>query len=404
MSLAAATDDAARNCDRVGASRGLGAIGKTVDARQRQRGEATEIGGVVNELRKHNPQQISFSTQSGNGFASSVFKEFHDGALSPGMPEADAPDNPVYMLFLSVWMCSTAAPAAVSSACRNRIEFAPVGDGNEIASFEFLNVSRMCPQLQHHPNFAIRSMASIEKAVANTPNVRSNQFMNPHVNEHNPFRAQEFRTIRFTQIRGSTVQIKTNNRTRQGGSWMPWRCRRKTAQAEAGAHDEGREGGEDTIEEKTGVRAPCSVAGADQQACHAIVSDVTLLSCHFTDTWMRTGRVTSTELHRYMASLSLGLRVHGTPSALAMGSWPFRLLQCQPNPVERPMTQAILQILTGAALPPDVPLLKPAFMWPAMPVALEDEDDYDDHETTTSRSGMLLTDRAKHVTSPCLVL
>uniref|UniRef100_A0A0E0K4B8 non-specific serine/threonine protein kinase n=1 Tax=Oryza punctata TaxID=4537 RepID=A0A0E0K4B8_ORYPU len=58
----------------------------------------------------------------------------------------------------------------------------------------------------------------------------------------------------------------------------------------------------------------------------------------------------------------------------------------QPNPGERPRTQAILQILTGAAPPPHVPPSKPAFMWPAMPV-----DDDDDSETPTSRSSMLMT-------------
>ncbi|XP_040377309.1 probable L-type lectin-domain containing receptor kinase S.5 [Oryza brachyantha] len=62
-----------------------------------------------------------------------------------------------------------------------------------------------------------------------------------------------------------------------------------------------------------------------------------------------------------------------------------------PNPGERPRTRAILQILTGAAPPPDVPPSQPAFMWPLMPVALEDDGDYDGDETTTSRSGMLLT-------------
>ncbi|KAF0934951.1 hypothetical protein E2562_028939, partial [Oryza meyeriana var. granulata] len=55
-----------------------------------------------------------------------------------------------------------------------------------------------------------------------------------------------------------------------------------------------------------------------------------------------------------------------------------------PNPGERPRTQAILQILTGATPPPDVPPSKPAFMWPAMPAALEG-DDYDG-EAPTSRS------------------
>jgi hypothetical protein len=60
-----------------------------------------------------------------------------------------------------------------------------------------------------------------------------------------------------------------------------------------------------------------------------------------------------------------------------------------PNPGERPRTQTILQILTGAAPPPHVPPSKPAFMWPAMPVALDGDDD--DSETPTSRSSMLLT-------------
>uniref|UniRef100_A0A0D9VK52 Protein kinase domain-containing protein n=1 Tax=Leersia perrieri TaxID=77586 RepID=A0A0D9VK52_9ORYZ len=54
-----------------------------------------------------------------------------------------------------------------------------------------------------------------------------------------------------------------------------------------------------------------------------------------------------------------------------------------PNPGERPRTQTILQILNGAAPPPDVPPSKPAFMWPAMPVAREDD--------ATSRSSTVLT-------------
>ncbi|KAG8072107.1 hypothetical protein GUJ93_ZPchr0006g46177 [Zizania palustris] len=58
-----------------------------------------------------------------------------------------------------------------------------------------------------------------------------------------------------------------------------------------------------------------------------------------------------------------------------------------PNPGERPRTQAILQILTGAAGPPDVPPSKPAFMWPVMPVARVGDDDGD---TSTSRSSTVM--------------
>ncbi|KQK00999.1 probable L-type lectin-domain containing receptor kinase S.5 [Brachypodium distachyon] len=46
-----------------------------------------------------------------------------------------------------------------------------------------------------------------------------------------------------------------------------------------------------------------------------------------------------------------------------------------PNPGERPRARAVVQILARSAPPPDVPTEKPAFMWPALPVAIEDEDD-----------------------------
>ncbi|KAL5207577.1 hypothetical protein ABZP36_032012 [Zizania latifolia] len=58
-----------------------------------------------------------------------------------------------------------------------------------------------------------------------------------------------------------------------------------------------------------------------------------------------------------------------------------------PNPGERPRTQAILQILTGAAGPPDMPPSKPAFMWPAMPVGRVCDGDGD---TPSSRSSLIM--------------
>ncbi|XBH70687.1 hypothetical protein VPH35_098297 [Triticum aestivum] len=44
-----------------------------------------------------------------------------------------------------------------------------------------------------------------------------------------------------------------------------------------------------------------------------------------------------------------------------------------PNPGERPQAQAILQILTHSAPPPDVPASRPAFMWPAVLVKGDEE-------------------------------
>ncbi|XP_040376760.1 probable L-type lectin-domain containing receptor kinase S.5 [Oryza brachyantha] len=65
-----------------------------------------------------------------------------------------------------------------------------------------------------------------------------------------------------------------------------------------------------------------------------------------------------------------------------------------PNPGERPRTQAILQILTGAAPPPDVPPSKPAFMWPAMPVARDGDDDGE-----TSRSSTVMNSSSSYYVS-----
>jgi len=45
-----------------------------------------------------------------------------------------------------------------------------------------------------------------------------------------------------------------------------------------------------------------------------------------------------------------------------------------PNPWERPNAQAILQILTRSAPPPDVPPERPAFMWPVRPFGLANQD------------------------------
>jgi hypothetical protein len=65
-----------------------------------------------------------------------------------------------------------------------------------------------------------------------------------------------------------------------------------------------------------------------------------------------------------------------------------------PNPGERPRTQTILQILTGAAPPPHVPPSKPAFMWPAMPVALDGDDDDE-----TSRSSTVMNSSSSYYVS-----
>ncbi|KAF0919815.1 hypothetical protein E2562_031675 [Oryza meyeriana var. granulata] len=67
-----------------------------------------------------------------------------------------------------------------------------------------------------------------------------------------------------------------------------------------------------------------------------------------------------------------------------------------PNPGERPRTQTILQILTGAAPPPYVPPSKPAFMWPALPVAREGDDD---GETPTSPSSTVMNSSSSYYVS-----
>lgn len=46
-----------------------------------------------------------------------------------------------------------------------------------------------------------------------------------------------------------------------------------------------------------------------------------------------------------------------------------------PLPSERPKTQAIVQILSGSVVPPYVPPIKPAFMWPTQLVGDDDDDD-----------------------------
>jgi serine/threonine protein kinase len=55
-----------------------------------------------------------------------------------------------------------------------------------------------------------------------------------------------------------------------------------------------------------------------------------------------------------------------------------------PNPWERPNAQAILQILTRSAPPPDVPSSRPAFMWPVRPFGLANEVSTSDSSATCS--------------------
>ncbi|XP_077246964.1 putative L-type lectin-domain containing receptor kinase S.5 [Tasmannia lanceolata] len=45
---------------------------------------------------------------------------------------------------------------------------------------------------------------------------------------------------------------------------------------------------------------------------------------------------------------------------------------CHPNPNERPSMMVAFQVLIGEGPPPTIPTGKPAFMWPVMPVSLED--------------------------------
>ncbi|CAM0904494.1 unnamed protein product [Alopecurus aequalis] len=59
-----------------------------------------------------------------------------------------------------------------------------------------------------------------------------------------------------------------------------------------------------------------------------------------------------------------------------------------PNPWERPNAQAILQILTRSAPPPDVPPERPAFMWPVRPFG---HVNYDGEMSTSSSSATCST-------------
>ncbi|KAK7278817.1 hypothetical protein RJT34_23855 [Clitoria ternatea] len=50
---------------------------------------------------------------------------------------------------------------------------------------------------------------------------------------------------------------------------------------------------------------------------------------------------------------------------------------CHPNPHKRPSMRSVLQVLNGEAPPPEVPMERPAFTWPAMPPSFkEDHEDY----------------------------
>ncbi|KAF7090678.1 hypothetical protein CFC21_093386 [Triticum aestivum] len=66
-----------------------------------------------------------------------------------------------------------------------------------------------------------------------------------------------------------------------------------------------------------------------------------------------------------------------------------------PNPGERPRARAIVQILARSAPPPDVPASKPAFMWPALPVVLGD----DDGEMPVSGTSTALTSSSSYYAS-----
>ncbi|CAN8237118.1 unnamed protein product [Cochlearia groenlandica] len=47
---------------------------------------------------------------------------------------------------------------------------------------------------------------------------------------------------------------------------------------------------------------------------------------------------------------------------------------CHPNPNERPSMKMVLKVLTGETSPPDVPIERPAFVWPAMPPSFSDNE------------------------------
>ncbi|KAK6945384.1 Legume lectin domain [Dillenia turbinata] len=53
---------------------------------------------------------------------------------------------------------------------------------------------------------------------------------------------------------------------------------------------------------------------------------------------------------------------------------------CHPNPYQRPTMRYALQVLTGEAPPPFVPVDRPAFMWPATRPSIRSELDYSLHD------------------------
>ena len=92
-------------------------------------------------------------------------------------------------------------------------------------------------------------------------------------------------------------------------------------------------------------------------------------------------------------------RLQGTRPARVTGDAERLLLlglACShPNPGERPRARAIVQILARSAPPPDVPASKPAFMWPALPVVLGD----DDGEMAVSGTSTALTSSSSYYAS-----
>ncbi|XP_052195462.1 probable L-type lectin-domain containing receptor kinase S.5 isoform X2 [Diospyros lotus] len=65
-----------------------------------------------------------------------------------------------------------------------------------------------------------------------------------------------------------------------------------------------------------------------------------------------------------------------------------------PKANERPRTQAIVQIISGSVAAPSVPPFKPPFVWPSMPVGLEDDTETDPSQatiTTDTRSFAIAT-------------
>jgi hypothetical protein len=48
---------------------------------------------------------------------------------------------------------------------------------------------------------------------------------------------------------------------------------------------------------------------------------------------------------------------------------------CHPNPNQRPSMKTVLMVLNGEISPPNVPLDRPAFVWPAMPSSFKEGED-----------------------------